>query len=74
MIGYAFCGSFCTHKKSLEQLRCLKEQGYDVLPIMSDNVYEIDTYFGRAEDLIREVKEITGRDNGKRNRSFNCRC
>ena len=62
MVGYAFCGSFCTHKKSLEQLRCLKEQGYDVLPIMSDNVYETDTYFGRAEDLIREVKEITGRE------------
>ncbi len=62
MIGYAFCGSFCTHKKSLEQLRGLKEKGYDILPIMSDNVYNTDTYFGKAEDLKKEVREITGRE------------
>lgn len=60
MIGYAFCGSFCTHRKSIEQLKCLRAQGYDVLPIMSDNVYSIDTRFGKAKDLIREVEEITG--------------
>ena len=61
MIGYAFCGSFCTHKKSLEQLKCLRKRGYDILPIMSDNVYNTDTYFGKAEDLKKEVEEITGK-------------
>ena len=60
MIGYAFCGSFCTHKKSLNELINLKSQGYDVLPIMSDNVYSTDTRFGRAKDLISKVEEITG--------------
>ena len=60
MIGYAFCGSFCTHKKSLEQLKGLKEQGYDILPIMSENVYNTDTYFGTAEELKKEVIDITG--------------
>ena len=60
MIGYAFCGSFCTHKKSLNELINLKAQGYDVLPIMSDNVYNTDTRFGRAKDLISTVEEITG--------------
>lgn len=59
MIGYAFCGSFCTHKKSIEELRKLKEQGYDILPIMSDNVYNIDTRFGKSTDLINEVEKIT---------------
>lgn len=61
MIGYAFCGSFCTHKKSLEQLKRLRQKGYDILPIMSDNVYSTDTYFGKSEDLKKEVEEITGK-------------
>ena len=60
MIGYAFCGSFCTHQKSLQELKNLKEKGYDILPIMSDNVYNIDTRFGKASELIQEVEKITG--------------
>ena len=60
MIGYAFCGSFCTHRKSVAELKSLRAQGYDILPIMSDNVYNIDTRFGKASDLVREVEEITG--------------
>ena len=60
MIGYAFCGSFCTHKKSVEELKQLKAQGYDILPIMSDNVYSTDTRFGSAKNLINDVEEITG--------------
>ena len=59
MIGYAFCGSFCTHRKSVQELKGLRAQGYDILPIMSDNVYNIDTRFGKAKDLISEVEEIT---------------
>ena len=61
MIGYAFCGSFCTHKNSLNELRKLKEQGYDILPIMSETVYSTDTRFGKASDLISEVEKITSR-------------
>ena len=60
MIGYGFCGSFCTHKKSLKELKGLISEGYDVLPIMSDNVYDTDTRFGKATDLIKEVEDITG--------------
>ena len=59
MIGYAFCGSFCTHKRSLNELKNLVSSGYEVLPIMSDNVYNTDTRFGRASDLIKEVEDIT---------------
>ena len=62
MIGYAFCGSFCTLSASLERLRALIENGYDVLPIMSRNVRTLDTRFYRAEDFYREVCEISGRE------------
>ena len=59
MIGYAFCGSFCTHKKSLEELKKLISNGYDVLPIMSENVYSTDTRFGKASELIETVEALT---------------
>lgn len=62
MIGYAFCGSFCTHKQGVEQLRILKSQGYDILPIMSENIYNTDTRFGKARELIDTVEEITKRE------------
>ncbi len=59
MIGFALCGSFCTHKKSLEQLRLLVEEGFDVVPVMSETVFSTDTRFGEAKSLIREVEGIT---------------
>jgi dipicolinate synthase subunit B len=60
MIGYAFCGSFCTHKRSIEELKKLIEKGYEILPIMSENVYNTSTRFGTSEDLIFNVEKITG--------------
>jgi len=61
MIGYAFCGSFCTHSTSVEVMKRLLNKGYDILPIMSENVYTTDTRFGKAKDLIAKVEELTGR-------------
>ena len=62
MIGFAMCGSFCTHKRALEQMTMLLEKGYDILPVMSENVYSTDTKFGRAEDLRKKVRELCGRE------------
>ena len=62
MIGYALCGSFCTHKKSLEVLRSLKEYGHELLPIVSENVYNTDTRFGYASSLCEELYKITGNE------------
>jgi len=62
MIGYAFCGSFCTLAASLAELRALVARGFDVLPIMSFNVKALDTRFYRADDFYREVKDITGKE------------
>ncbi len=62
MIGYAFCGSFCTLEESLKQLRKLVESGREVCPIMSEAVYETDTRFGRAEAWRCRVRELCGRE------------
>lgn len=61
MIGFAMCGSFCTHKYALEQLSLLLARGYEVLPIMSENVYSTDTRFGRAAELIDRVETLCNR-------------
>lgn len=57
-IGYAMCGSFCTHKKSLEILRKLKDNGYDILPIISEIAATSDTRFGTAKALVSAVEDI----------------
>ena len=59
MIGYAFCGSFCTLKKSLSSLEALLSQGYDIQPIMSETVYSTDTRFFKAEEFRHRVEELT---------------
>jgi dipicolinate synthase subunit B len=61
MIGYAMCGSFCTHSQSLCQLEKLAEKGYEIQPIMSEVVYTTDTRFGKARDLVERVESICGR-------------
>lgn len=61
MIGFAICGSYCTHKYALEQMRMLREKGYDILPIVSENVYSTDTRFGGARELEARIYEICGR-------------
>lgn len=62
MIGFCFCGSYCTHKYALEQLSTLIERGYDVLPVMSENVWSTDTRFGKAADLVDRVEKMCGRE------------
>ena len=47
-IGFAMCGSFCTHEAVLEALRDLTERYETVIPIVSETVSFTDTRFGDA--------------------------
>ncbi len=58
-IGYAICGSFCTHEKALEHMKLLKDKGNNILPILSFNSAAIDTRFGTAAELKEKIKSIT---------------
>ena len=60
-IGYAMCGSYCTFDKAITQMEILKNKGYDILPIMSENAGSIDTRFGNAKDIIKRVEDISGK-------------
>ena len=57
-IGFVFTGSFCTFKKTIPQMKKLKDLGADILPIMSFNSYNMDTKFGKAKDFRKEIEEI----------------
>ena len=57
-VGFALCGSFCTFKKVIPQMRKLVDRGYKVIPIMSPTAYSTDTRFGKAADFNKEIEEI----------------
>ncbi|MBP3369896.1 MAG: dipicolinate synthase subunit B [Clostridia bacterium] len=61
MIGYAFCGSFCTISKSITVLSDLVAEGNEVQPIMSETAYSTDTRFGAAKDIVSQVERICKR-------------
>lgn len=60
-IAFAICGSFCTVSEALNQMKILKNEGADIYPVMSFNVYSSDTRFGKAADLISKTEKICGR-------------
>lgn len=59
-IGFAFTGSFCTFRKTIDELKKLvKINNVTVFPIMSFNSFNLDTKFGNALDFQKEIEEIT---------------
>lgn len=68
-VGLVMTGSFCTFRKTIEQLEKILEEKAEILPIMSYNAYNLDTKFGKAKDFIDEIEKITR----KRNNSYNTR-
>jgi len=58
--GFCLTGSFCTFERALAQIEYLVSKNINVLPIMSYNAYKTDTRFGKAEDFIRRIENITG--------------
>ncbi|MBR2877210.1 MAG: dipicolinate synthase subunit B [Clostridia bacterium] len=61
-LGFAVCGSFCTFKNVFKEIEELKNLGYNIIPIMSENSYSFDTRFGTAEFWRSEFKRITGNE------------
>ena len=59
-IGFALCGSFCTHEKALQALKELCEHYETVIPILTETAATTDTRFGTASDLMKKLEAITG--------------
>ena len=59
-IGFAVCGSFCTHSAALTALEQLCREYETVIPIVSEICTVTDTRFGTAKDLVEKLELITG--------------
>lgn len=61
-VGFALCGSFCTHASVLEALKALVREYETVIPIVSEAAAYTDTRFGSSDDLLEDLEELTGRE------------
>lgn len=61
-IGFAMTGSFCTFAKCFEQAEILKKMGAEIIPVMSENASGTSTRFGTADENIKKLAEIAGKD------------
>ncbi|MCM1505650.1 MAG: dipicolinate synthase subunit B [Ruminococcus flavefaciens] len=61
-IGFAMTGSFCTFGKCFEQAEILRNMGAEIIPVMSENASGISTRFGTADENIKKLAEIAGKD------------
>jgi dipicolinate synthase subunit B len=53
--------SHCNLARALRQLERLVAEGAEVIPIISANVRQTETRFGRPDHWIAEIERITGR-------------
>ena len=60
-IGFAVCGSFCTHSRAMAALEQVRAHWRNVVPIVSECTAATDTRFGKAHDLMREMERICDR-------------
>ncbi len=59
-IGFAITGSHCTIIEILPLMQLLKDEGAQVIPILSRAVATNDTRYGTAEGLRQKIIDITG--------------
>ena len=57
-VGFAMCGSFCTHARAMAALEQVRARWRNVIPIVSECTAATDTRFGNAHDLMREMERI----------------
>ena len=60
-LGYAMTGSFCTFDKSIYEMARLISEGFDIIPLMSENAYSTSTRFGKARDIVTRIEDMTGK-------------
>ncbi|MGI6037066.1 MAG: dipicolinate synthase subunit B [Limnochordia bacterium] len=61
-IGFALTGSYCTFEATWPQLERLVALGAQVTPIISWEVAKTDSRFCRAADVIKRLRELTGKE------------
>ena len=59
--GFALCGSFCTIERVLAVMERMAQEGWTLVPIVSETVFTQDTRFGKTQDTLDHITHICGR-------------
>lgn len=60
-IGFGLTGSHCTYSEVYPQIEHLVNEGAEVIPIVTFTVKNTDTRFGKGEDWIAKIEQLTNR-------------
>ncbi|TKC18708.1 dipicolinate synthase subunit B [Robertmurraya kyonggiensis] len=59
-IGFGLTGSHCTYDAVFPEIEKLVNAGAEVLPVVTYTVKNTDTRFGKGEDWVQRIEDITG--------------
>ncbi|MGG3843106.1 dipicolinate synthase subunit B [Anoxybacillus kestanbolensis] len=59
-IGFGLTGSHCTYDAVMPEIEKLITKGADVIPIVSYTVQSTNTRFGKGEEWVKKLEEMTG--------------
>ncbi|XXM71161.1 dipicolinate synthase subunit B [Lysinibacillus sphaericus] len=59
-IGFGLTGSHCTYDAVFPEIERLVNNGAEVMPIVTSTVMNTETRFGKGEDWIKKIEEVTG--------------
>lgn len=60
-IGFGLTGSHCTYDEVYPEIERLVKAGAEVLPVVSFTVKNTETRFGKGEDWIERIENLTGK-------------
>ncbi|GIN83649.1 dipicolinate synthase subunit B [Heyndrickxia sporothermodurans] len=60
-IGFGLTGSHCTYDAVFPEIKNLVEAGAEVIPVVTFTVKSTETRFGKGEDWIDRIEQVTGR-------------
>ncbi|UII57463.1 dipicolinate synthase subunit B [Cytobacillus spongiae] len=59
-IGFGLTGSHCTYDAVFPEIEKLVNAGAEVLPVVSHTVKHTTTRFGKGEDWVQRIEDLTG--------------
>jgi dipicolinate synthase subunit B len=59
-IGFGLTGSHCTYDAVFPEIEKLVQAGAEVMPVVTFTVKNTDTRFGKGEDWIQRIEDLTG--------------
>ena len=59
-IGFGLTGSHCTYDAVFPEIEKLVNAGAEVVPIVTSTVKNTTTRFGKGEDWVKRIEELTG--------------